>query len=169
LKNNFKVSLNGKDYSIASDNGSLSLNNQLFDGHIVPIGNGAYHLLYQNKSISIDVITVNKEEKSIKLKINNQIYLAVVKDKYDLLLDEMGFNNNSATAAATIKAPMPGLVLKVNVAVDQKINKGDALLVLEAMKMENVIKAPTDGMIKKINTTQGDKVEKNQVMITLEK
>jgi biotin carboxyl carrier protein len=58
-------------------------------------------------------------------------------------------------------------VLNVAVAEGQAIKKGDPILVLEAMKMENVIKAPADGAIRKISVNKGDKVEKNQVMVSL--
>jgi biotin carboxyl carrier protein len=47
----------------------------------------------------------------------------------------------------------------------QMIKKGDAIVVLEAMKMENILKSPADGIVKKVHVTKGDKVEKNQVMV----
>jgi biotin carboxyl carrier protein len=62
---------------------------------------------------------------------------------------------------------MPGLVLKVLVKDGDVIKKGDNILVLEAMKMENSIKAPADATIKSVKIIAGDKVEKNQVMILL--
>ncbi|MCC7050886.1 MAG: acetyl-CoA carboxylase biotin carboxyl carrier protein subunit, partial [Bacteroidia bacterium] len=49
-----------------------------------------------------------------------------------------------------------------------KVTKGDALMVLEAMKMENILKSPGDGIIKKINVSKGQAVEKNTVLITFE-
>ncbi|MNF13023.1 Glutaconyl-CoA decarboxylase subunit gamma [compost metagenome] len=64
-----------------------------------------------------------------------------------------------------IKAPMPGLVLNVIVESGQEVNKGDNLLILEAMKMENIIKSPSSGIVKKILVTKGDKVEKNEILI----
>jgi biotin carboxyl carrier protein len=62
---------------------------------------------------------------------------------------------------------MPGLVLKVLVSEGDLIKKGEGLLVLEAMKMENLIKAPADIKISKINIKSGQIVEKNQVLISL--
>ena len=61
---------------------------------------------------------------------------------------------------------MPGLVLSVLVTEGDEVKKGDNLLVLEAMKMENMIKSPTDGIIKKIEIKQGNKVEKNELLIS---
>ncbi|MNF18105.1 2-oxoglutarate carboxylase large subunit [compost metagenome] len=60
---------------------------------------------------------------------------------------------------------MPGLVLKVLVAENTEVKKGDNLLILEAMKMENILKSSTDGTVKKVLVVQGDKVEKNQVLV----
>ncbi|MCL4145650.1 UNVERIFIED_CONTAM: hypothetical protein GTU68_019273 [Idotea baltica] len=60
---------------------------------------------------------------------------------------------------------MPGLILDILVEVGQTIQKGDQLMILEAMKMENVLKAPGEGSISSIEVSQGDSVEKNQVLI----
>ena len=74
-------------------------------------------------------------------------------------------DNLAAAKVNEIKAPMPGLVLDIRVAEGDEVKKGDSILVLEAMKMENIIKSPTDGIIKKINVKKGIAVEKNQVLI----
>ena len=60
---------------------------------------------------------------------------------------------------------MPGLVLGISINAGEKVTKGDTLLILEAMKMENVIKSPTDGVIKSIAVKKGETVEKNQVIL----
>jgi len=60
---------------------------------------------------------------------------------------------------------MPGLILEINVEVDQEVNENDTLLILEAMKMENVITSPRSGIIKSISVNKGEAVEKNQLLI----
>jgi biotin carboxyl carrier protein len=67
-----------------------------------------------------------------------------------------------------MKAPMPGMVLDVLVKAGESITKDQALIVLEAMKMENVLKAPADAVIKSVNISKGNAVEKNQVLISFE-
>jgi biotin carboxyl carrier protein len=67
-----------------------------------------------------------------------------------------------------IKAPMPGLVLKVLVTPGQAIKKGDPVLILEAMKMENVFKATSDATVKEIKVAELTAVEKGEVLIVLE-
>jgi len=64
-----------------------------------------------------------------------------------------------------IKAPMPGLILDIKVAPGDVVKKGDVLVILEAMKMENSIKSPGDGMVKIVRVGLKQSVEKNQVLI----
>lgn len=67
----------------------------------------------------------------------------------------------------TVSSPMPGNILAVNVANGAAVKKGDVLMILEAMKMENEIVAPQDGTVASVNVSKGDSVEAGQVIITL--
>jgi len=91
----------------------------------------------------------------------------LLKDKYDELLQQLGMDKMFAQKVNDLKAPMPGLVLDILVSEGQAIQKGDSLLILEAMKMENNLKATNDAVVKKIKVLKGDKVEKNTVLIEL--
>ena len=73
----------------------------------------------------------------------------------------------AAAGATTISAPMPGTILKVNVSNGQAVKKGDVLMVLEAMKMENEIMAPNDGTVSSVNVNAGASVEAGAVLCTL--
>ena len=72
-----------------------------------------------------------------------------------------------AQGAVKVNAPMPGKILKVNVNAGAAVKKGDVLLVLEAMKMENEICAPQDGTVASINVAEGAMVESGDVLATL--
>jgi pyruvate carboxylase subunit B len=91
-----------------------------------------------------------------------------VKDEHDLLLERFGLKEAGAGAERTIQAPMPGLVLEVNVEEGDAVEAGDALLVLEAMKMENELQAPVDGTVKAIHVEADDTVDKNALLVELE-
>lgn len=78
----------------------------------------------------------------------------------------MGIGKSSNPSQPELKAPMPGMVIKVLATSGQQIKKGDPLLILEAMKMENIIKAASDCSVTAIHIRAGDKVEKNQVIMT---
>ncbi|MBQ2028652.1 MAG: biotin/lipoyl-binding protein [Clostridia bacterium] len=67
----------------------------------------------------------------------------------------------------SVNAPMPGTILAVNVKAGQAVKKGDVLIMLEAMKMENEIMAPVDGTVSAVNVTKGQSVQSGDVLVTL--
>ena len=74
---------------------------------------------------------------------------------------------SGAAGAVSVKAPMPGNIMKVNCKVGASVKKGDVLVVLEAMKMENDICAPQDGVVASVEVAQGATVETDAVLVTL--
>jgi biotin carboxyl carrier protein len=108
---------------------------------------------------------LNSEEKTLVIKVNSVKFNLKIKDRYDELLHSLGLDSLSNKKINDIKAPMPGMVLNILVNEGDTIKKGDPLIVLEAMKMENILKSPTDGIIKKIPINKGVAVEKNQLLI----
>ncbi len=141
------------------------LNGKSIQGNLIKINDYQFHLLYENKSYNIELIKVHEEDKTMVLKINAHKYTLSLKDKYDELLKNLGLDNIAAKKVNDVKAPMPGMVLNILVTEGDTVKKGDALLVLEAMKMENILKSPSDGVIKKIAVSKGVAVEKNQLLI----
>ncbi|MEM7382618.1 MAG: acetyl-CoA carboxylase biotin carboxyl carrier protein subunit, partial [Bacteroidota bacterium] len=81
---------------------------------------------------------------------------------------QMGFALGSAKDVSSIEAPMPGLILDISVSEGQEVNEGDPLLILEAMKMENVITSPRNGVVKSVPISQGETVEKKHLLIEFE-
>jgi biotin carboxyl carrier protein len=121
-----------------------------------------------NKSFNLEVVSYDLKEKKAQIKVNNKDVEVSIKTAMDLLLTEMGLNNNHNNVARDIGAPMPGLILDVVVAEGEEVKKGDKLLVLEAMKMENIIKSPGDGKIKTISVAKGESVDSGQKLILFE-
>ena len=74
---------------------------------------------------------------------------------------------SGAAGAVSVKAPMPGNIMKVNCKVGASVKKGDVLIVLEAMKMENDICAPADGVVASVEVAQGATVETDALLVTL--
>lgn len=156
-----------KIYDVEIDSKGISLNKELKDISFAVVNNNQYHVLLNNKSYNVELVSINTENKSAVMKVNNRIYECEIKDQFDDLLKSLGLDNLNTKKINDIKAPMPGLVLKVLVDEGQEFKKGDNLLVLEAMKMENILKAPTDGTVKSVKIKSGDKVEKNEVLLLL--
>ena len=146
----------------------FSFKNNDFDWNCVEVRVGQFHIIYKGQSLVADVIDVNTTEKTFVIRINNNNYGVQLKDRYDELLQSLGMDGFNNQKESEIKAPMPGRVLDIMLRVGSSVVKGDGVLVLEAMKMENVIKSPTDGVIKKITVVKDQAVEKNEVLIELE-
>lgn len=163
----YQVKVNDKfNFVVKTENKQLKVNEEVIELDHIKLNENSTHVLYQNKSYLIEVVELVKEEKTAVVKINGNIYTLNIEDQYDQLLKQLGMDNLAVSKILQVKAPMPGLVLNVLATEGDEIKKGDSLLVLEAMKMENMIKSPTDGVIKKIAVKQGDKVEKNELLIS---
>ena len=127
-----------------------------------------YHLLHNNKSFHCDIGGSNFSKKTYQVSVNNTLYNVELFNDLDALIKEMGFSIESKKTISSITAPMPGLILEINIEVGQEIKENDTLLILEAMKMENSITSPIDGIIKAIHSKKGDAVEKGQLIIEFE-
>ncbi len=138
------------------------------DLSIEQIEENHWHLLYHNQSISLKLIAKNLEEKTAEWRINGKTVFAKYQSELDVLLQSMGLSNQSQRKIKDLKSPMPGLIKKIMVKEGEILSKGDSLLTLEAMKMENILKAPTDVKIAQIKVEEGSAVEKNQVLIVFE-
>ncbi len=141
---------------------------RVFDGDIVQIKENLYHVIWRNRSFSMEIVAADIVGKSFQLIINGLLYTTTAKDQLDLLLDGLGMNNTAVRKLNHVKAPMPGLIQSIAVEEGMVVNKGDNMLVLVAMKMENVIKAPGSGVVKSLKITSGQTVEKNQVLLEFE-
>ncbi len=161
-----KIKIN-KDqvFEFKEENNQLFLNNQLYECDILKISDTEFHILRNNKSYKLELIRLDKVSKTVKLKINGEVVEADIKDKMDELLEKLGMNKPANAAVQDIKAPMPGLVIELKIEEGQEVKAGEPLLILEAMKMENIIKSPREGQIKSILVKKGQSVEKNQILI----
>lgn len=144
---------------------SITLNGQPFAWDMVALGGGRYHVLHQGKSYNAELLSADYETKTFVLRLNGQRVELQAKDRFDRLLDQMGLSDATAAKVNELKAPMPGLIVDIRVQPGQTVQKGDPLLVLEAMKMENILKAPADGMVASIRVDLRTNVTKGQVLV----
>lgn len=156
---------NTQPAQINIDAQGVTLNDQPFAWDLSKLGERTWHVIRNDQSYSVEVLSVEAATKTVRLKIKGTIHEVQVKDRFDLLLEKMGMSNAAAGKVNDIKAPMPGLIVGISVEPGAAVQKGDTVLILEAMKMENVIKAPGDGTVKTIKVQQGDRVEKGQVLV----
>lgn len=161
-----KVVVSDKDFLVEFENQEKTkgtLNKEPFEIDVAWVSDRKMNVIWNFKTYEIELLPDDNGNR--QLKINGNSYGAKTVGKLDDLLKKMGMQNGSAGKITSVKAPMPGLVLSLNVQPDTEVKKGDRLLVLEAMKMENVIKSPTDGKIQSVEVCIGQTVDKNQALV----
>lgn len=164
---NYKTTVND-EHQFAIDileDGSVQINGKETTPDISEIRQGVYHVISGNGSYNAEVIRYDAETKELQIRVNTNVYKVQVRDRFDALLKELGLDNASSKKVSELKAPMPGLVVEVAVTEGMEVKKGDKLLILEAMKMENILKSPADVTVKKIHIAKGQTVEKNEILI----
>jgi len=162
---NFKATVNDNAYDIQFDESGIVVNGVPLNWDLARISGDYFHVISNNVNYSAEVVSIDRETKSFSIKVNGRIYPVKLKDKFDLLLEKMGLNTTASGKVNTIKAPMPGLIIDLRVKAGDMVKAGDPLLILEAMKMENIIKAAGEAVVKSVHINKGDSVEKNQVLI----
>lgn len=128
----------------------------------------SFHILKNNVSYRCILMKKDETGKNMTIAVNDTEYTINIKDKYDILLEQLGLSNMAVKKMKDIKAPMPGLVIDIKVKAGDLLEEGDTILVLEAMKMENMLKSPGTGTVKAIKVNKGEAVEKGQVLIEVE-
>jgi biotin carboxyl carrier protein len=159
-----QATINGKQFTI--DNNTV--NGEKIQWDLEKISATDFHIIHHGKSLNATIIQVSKEEKKVVVRIGERDYEVAIKDATDLLLEKLGINTAASNKLQHLKSPMPGLIASVAVAPGDTVKKGDTLLILEAMKMENVLKASADAVVKKIHVNIKQAVEKSQLLIEFE-
>jgi biotin carboxyl carrier protein len=164
-----QLTVNEKNtYAVTNDNGTWHINHTASDWDTQLQPNGLISILHNNRSYTALVENIDTKNKELTVNINGQSYKVAIQEPIDQLLASMGLDLKAMQKIEPVKAPMPGMVLKVLVEPGQQINKGDGLLILEAMKMENVLKASAPATVKSIKVEERTAVEKGAILIELE-
>ena len=112
-------------------------------------------------------ILVEDSADHMAVTVGGELFNIVVQDQWEWRLSNIQRKDVAATGETTVRAPMPGAVLSVGGSVGDHVVRGDGLLILSAMKMENEIRSPRDGVILTVHIAAGDKVEQNANLITI--
>lgn len=159
-----------KVFNKVSENGlSGKLDGTDFNWDVVQVSDKKWSVIDENgNSFTVVLENEDRSTKSYDLKINGQFISVNAETKFDHLLKELGISAGGAKKLKEIKAPMPGLVLDVQVKEGDEVKEGDIVVILEAMKMENVIKSTGDATVKAIRVSKSDTIDKGEIMITFE-
>jgi biotin carboxyl carrier protein len=135
------------------------------DWDISKLPDGSFHIILEGRNYLAEILHHDETNKIFQIRMNGNTYDIQLTDRFDDLLQRLGMTGGSLTSAKSIKAPMPGMILKVLVKEGTEVEKDEPLVILKAMKMENVIKSPGKAGISRILVKEGQAVEKNEDLI----
>lgn len=162
--NKIKIDNAEFDYNINENN--VELNDRRYKIEILKrFSNDYYELLVNEKKV---IIGIKKDNNQFQIYYKNRIFDVELIDSYTSLKKSMTQLSGTGSYKTSIKAPMPGLVIKINKNPNDRVQKGETVLIIEAMKMENSIKSPVEGIITSFKVNLGNTVAKNDVLFEIE-
>ncbi len=146
-------------------NQSLEVNGEPHRVDFRAIDEGAlYSLLIDNRSWEV---LVERSGDEYRISIDGELYVVSVQDERTRKIQNALTRAAKETGEFILKAPMPGLVRGVPLQIGQEVQKGQGLIILEAMKMENELRAPRGGIVREIRVKPGDAVELGQALVVI--
>jgi len=161
----YLTTVNGQTFEIeVNRDGKITINGDERNADFQMISQSLYSALINNASY--EALVEFRDGKYNVLMSGDQYEVEVLDERQSRLSKASG-GFGVSQGEIVIRSPMPGLIVAVNVEEGQAVKQGDALCVLESMKMENEIKAPRDGSVTRVSVAKGDRVEQNKALITI--
>lgn len=151
---------------VQSKDGRLTITLEEYAPHLdlVQLSPYSYSLLVDGQSHHLHV---RPSQDGYEVTLRQHSYFVRLRDELDLTIEKMGLKNAARDHSGQVRAPIPGLIASVAVAVGDEVTAGEQLLILEAMKMENEITAPVSGTVTALHVSPGDAVEKGTILLEL--
>jgi len=162
----YHVTLRGHTYVIDLDGGAVTVDSERLESHWAAIpGTPLIHLLLGRESWTVACQQLDGGRWA--LGAAGERFEVEVQDDRSKQIETLTGQGRKVVAGGVVKAPMPGLVVRVEVSLGQAVEVGEGLVVVEAMKMENELRAPSPGVVEQIHVKAGDRVEKGAALVTL--
>ena len=165
-----KIFANTKNYEFEYEfkqengNGVLLKNGKPLEIQFIPLGSGRFSLIRDNMPY---IVNISKKEDVYSVRVAGDQFEVSVEDERTRQVKELVNASGAVQGEKTIKAPIPGLVVKILANAGDKIETGKGMLILEAMKMENIIKAPFDCEVLQVDVKERDAVTQNQALLKI--
>lgn len=162
----YVTTLNGKRFEIdIQRDGSILVNGERREVDFRAMGPSLYSILMEN--LSHELVIEERDEGDIEVQLRGRLYTGKVLDERAQLMAQRSGGMVAESGEATIKSPMPGLVVAIPVEVGQTVTAGQTVVILESMKMQNELKSPRDGVIQSIAVQAGQSVEQNKPLLVI--
>jgi pyruvate carboxylase subunit B len=162
----YHVTLRSRTYVVDVDGGAVTVDGERLESHWAGVpGTPLIHLLLGKDSWT--VACQQLDGRHWALGAAGERFEVEVQDDRAKQIEALTGQGRKVTVGGIVKAPMPGLVVRIEVSQGQVVEAGEGLVVVEAMKMENELRAPNRGVVEQIHVGAGDRVEKGAPLVTL--
>ncbi|MDX2076833.1 MAG: biotin/lipoyl-containing protein [bacterium] len=158
------TTINDKKYEIDIDaHGNITVNGEArYVDFLALDGGGLYSVITDKRSLQV---VIEEEKSNYSIEVEGRMFEGHVFDERAVLLAQK--RGGLGGGSGEVKSPMPGLIVAVTVEIGQPVTKGQTVVILESMKMQNELKAPVDGLIQSISVQKGQSVEKGAALIII--
>jgi biotin carboxyl carrier protein len=161
----YVTTISNKTFEIEIErDGSVLVNGEHRHVDFLALGPALYSIIMESTSHEL---VIEEREEHIEVLLRGKLYAGTVLDERAQLMAERSGGLANDSGEMSIKAPMPGLIVAVQVEVGQSVQAGQTILILESMKMQNELKVPRDGVVQHINVAAGQSVEQNKILVTI--
>ena len=164
----FIVDLNGERHEVLVDGGSVTVNGEEMTAHLEDVEGTPVRLVTLGTEVHRIVARRGSSRGSYTLWVDGYRFEGEALDERTRAIRDITAESSKASGPAPVVAPMPGLIVRISVAVGDEVQAGQGLVVMEAMKMENELRATAAGRVKSIAAAPGTAVEKGMVLVELE-
>jgi biotin carboxyl carrier protein len=162
----FVVTLNDKKKTVSiSGNSHILIDDQKIEYELILLNSHTYLLKINDQFFEISVDKTGNGKYS--LLIDGNQYETIIRTALQEKVSELLQQKNTIHSKTEVRAPMPGMILKIKKDINDKVKQGETILILEAMKMENDLRSPRSGILSEIMTKEGSAVEKGTVLFTI--
>ncbi|HEY2806231.1 MAG TPA: acetyl-CoA carboxylase biotin carboxyl carrier protein subunit [Gemmatimonadales bacterium] len=163
----YTVEVGGKSFEVEIEGGRLLLDGRAVDATLSGLPDSALRRMVRGRHVRSILAQPGEQSGNWTLAFDGCRLPVQVLDARGRALKAAGSREGTKTATGILKAPMPGLVLRVQVEEGSSVEAGQGMVVIEAMKMENELKAPRTGTVAKVHVVPGARVEKGTLLVEL--
>jgi len=163
----FVVKINNKKKNVSLINdSSLTLEDKEYKFNFVKLSEHNFLFKLNNEFYEISVVQTDNE--NLFINIEGELFDTSIRTALQEKAQNLLEQKKAQHSKIDIKAPMPGMILKIKKEVGDSIEKGDTIIILEAMKMENEIRSPIKGILKQVLIKEGSAIEKGAALFSIE-
>lgn len=159
----------GEEYEVEILNeNEISLNGQVYKIDFQSVsGEPIYSLIADGRSFQAHIFEGESDDE-LEILLVGTLYNVMVENEREKRLKAAAGGASGSSGEFVLNSPMPGLIVKIPVADGDTVAKGDVLVILESMKMQNELKSPQDGTVSQVQVTEGESVEQKQMLLKVE-